>query len=798
MSRLSRGLPAVASAKAGDLLLALAIAGAGLWLGLRIVGDYRASGGRPSFQQSGFGPAVLTACGRGYQNPDDEAMPALNAFLTLRREAFDCGELPAAIPTLPLRPFHRVTMYMELVVAAVWKTGTISWPAIDRVNAAAFGIALALLFLLCRAVAGRAVSIGVAAAWAASPLHLAMAVDLRDYVKAPFILGAATLIAWMLRSTSPRRAWFGAAAAALAGIGAGFRTDVLLVLVPVAAAVALAGADRVRTRLAFSGAAVAVFAIVAFPILRGYTGGGVISHVLLLGLTSPFDARLGLETPMYRVGPVYHDAYVFSLVWDRTNRAEGEQQARLMTFGSPRHDAATTAYFRTVVSRLPADLLLRALAAARRSVTVMFAPPYDAPLPWIRSPGMRRAMALRGAALPAALVLLPLALLFAWILAVRAGWRNAAAVGVLALTFPAASALQFHERHVFYLEVIPLCALAASASGLLAIARRRRQRDVPSRRTALALGAAAAAAVLIGAGYAVASWVQSNRLMSLFEAYERLPANPMQWQVEALADGRERLVPVFGLNEEATGERAPFHVIEFDRARCGLALFRYVMRYRSPAPADDVSFDGWVTLLDATRVRVYSPIVAIPRLGVVFEGLELPARAASCISSWAAAAVPAELPKLVAQLPEDWRTLPLRQRFADGTGGIPRRNGSYVYLNDTAHAVEAGVLSRGVSGVLERLGDTRPNAYLLRAAATARSPEDVFVFEGTAERGGFVAGLQSGGMWGSIVNVSRSGGFLVILRPPSSGSYSVVVADGGGGEEHGIAIARAGWLPPVP
>jgi hypothetical protein len=53
-------------------------------------------------------------------------------------------------------------------------------------------------------------------------------------------------------------------------------------------------------------------------------------------------------------------------------------------------------------------------------------------------------------------------------------------------------------------------------------------------------------------------------------------------------------------------------------------------------------------------------------------------------------------------------------------------------------------------------------------------------------------------MWGSIVNVSRSGGFLVILRPPSSGSYSVVVADGGGGEEHGIAIARAGWLPPVP
>lgn len=784
MSRLTRG----------DVLVALAIAAAGAWLGLRILGDYRASGGIPSFQQSAFGPAVLTACGRGYQNPDDDALPALKAFLLSRRDAFDCGELPATIPTLPLRPFHRVTMYMELVVAALWKTGPISWSSVDRLNAAAFGLDLALLFLLCRAFAGRVLSAAAAAAWAVSPLHLAIAVDLRDYVKAPFILGAATLIAWMLRSTSPRRAWLGAAAAAAAGIGSGFRTDVLLVLVPVVAAVAFAGSDTARRRLLFSGAAVALFAIVSLPILRGYTGGGVISHVLLLGLTSPFDAKLGLETPMYRVGPVYHDAYVFSLVWDWTNRAEGEARAREMTFGSPQHDAATTAYFRSVVARLPADLLLRALAAARRSVTVSLSPPYDAALPWIGSPGLRRAIALRAAALPALLLILPFALLLAWIAAVRCGWRTAAAIAVLALTFPAASALQFHERHVFYLEVIPLCAFVSTVSAVWALAWRRERPVVPARRTAAAFATVALAAAVVAAGYALAAAVQARQLASLFERYERLPAAAIQWQTAPLASGGRRLTP---LTAPASAVSAPFHVLELDRTRCGLALFRFVLRYHSPAPADDVTFDGWVNLLDAARMRVYFPIVAMPRLGVAFDGLELPARAESCIAAWKVAEVPPQLPKFVAQLPEDWRTLPLRQK-AGTDGGLVRRDGTRVYLNDVAFPVDAAVVQPKVSGVIERIGDERPNGYLLRAPASDVREGDAFVLEGRADRGGFVVGLQTGGQWGPLVNVARKGAFLVVLHPPSAGSYTVVVADDGGGGAHGITVARAGWLPRAP
>ena len=775
-----------------DVLLALAVAGAGLWLGLRVLDDYRAAGGRPSFQQNAFGPAVLAACGRGYQNPDDDALPALQAFLASRREAFDCGELPGAVPTLPLRPFHRVTMYLELVVAAVWKTGPISWAAIDRVNATAFGVALALVFLLCRAFAGRTLALAAAAAWAISPLHLTMAVDLRDYVKAPFILGAVTLLAWMVRSKSPRRAWLGAAAAVVAAVGAGFRTDVLLVLVPIVVGIALAGADRLRTGLLFAAGSVLLFAVAAFPILRGYSGGGVISHVLVLGLTSPFDARLGLDTPLYRVGPVYHDAYVFSLVWDWKHRADGEAAARAMTFGSPEYDVATTAYFRTVVARLPADLLLRSLTAGRRSITVMFAPPYAAPPPWVRSTILRRAVALRAAVLPALLVLLPFALLYGWIAAAGPGWRHAAVVAVAALTFPAASALQFHERHVFYLEVIPLCAVVAALAGAAALARRRDRRYVPSRRTAVALAAAAGVVLAGTVVLAGARYAQARQLSSLFEAYERLPATPVQWQVHALTDGQERLVP---LSAPASAITAPFHVIQFDRARCGAGLFRYVMRYRSPAAADDVSFEGRVNLLDAPRMRVYSPVVAIPRLAVVFEGLELPAGAAACIAGWAVADVPAALPKLVAELPDDWRTLPLRQRVSEGSGGIPRRDGSHLYLNAPARAVDAAVLRAGVSGVLERIGDLRPNGYLLRAAPAAAAEADTFVLEGTAEKAGFVAGLQSNGSWGDIVTVTRPGRFLVLLRPPSPGTYTVVVADAGEGGEHGIAIARAGWLP---
>src|SRR6059036_3838233 len=66
------------------------------------------SGPHPSFYQSYFEPAVMTACGKGFLIAQPQpAPPALRAFLDEQTDRFSCDELPPNLRVGPTGLYQR-------------------------------------------------------------------------------------------------------------------------------------------------------------------------------------------------------------------------------------------------------------------------------------------------------------------------------------------------------------------------------------------------------------------------------------------------------------------------------------------------------------------------------------------------------------------------------------------------------------------------------------------------------------------------------------------------------------------
>src|SRR5581483_308292 len=95
-----------------DVLIAAALFCAATWVGVRAVDGFRAVGGVQDFYQRRFGPSVLLACGRAFEEPILSSAPSLEAFLAERADSFDCRQLPASLATGPLDAFQRTARYL--------------------------------------------------------------------------------------------------------------------------------------------------------------------------------------------------------------------------------------------------------------------------------------------------------------------------------------------------------------------------------------------------------------------------------------------------------------------------------------------------------------------------------------------------------------------------------------------------------------------------------------------------------------------------------------------------------------
>jgi len=536
------------------VLIGAAIAGAAYLFG--VVGPL---GPDHSNELSWFSPSIMFASGRGMVCPAEMDIPAMSDFLRMKTVRFNPADIPDKFTVWDISPFCRSHYYLMTAVGVVWRCFGISWETVKLVPLFLFIAAAGFLYGLFRFGMGRFLSALFTLAVVCSPPMLGMTVSIRDFSKAPFILGAIYLSALLAATPRSRRSLFGVSASLglLLGIGLGFRQDAMIALPPALAA-ALFAKTAAPLRWWWRPAApvllLAAFFLTGTPILRALNmdEGAVSSHTLFQGLSKETEDSLEFSGASYFLLPKPDDNLVHSVV-NTCARRHGDT-APMENYLSPAYGRAGRRMFLEVAREFPADLIDRAYAAA----AAVFRVPEELPRQMAHAKGMDndRMRGIVQAYAPVAdflarrgllCAVLALALLGAYDL------RAALAAACALLYFGGYTSLLFQYRHAFHLAFMPWWAaaflLAALGRGAVGLLRRLRakERVFPARAMAmrmlrtgafLALGTAALALPLIAARV----W-QDARVHRMADTCAAASLEPMETARDA-ADGRVLIRPV--------------------------------------------------------------------------------------------------------------------------------------------------------------------------------------------------------------------------------------------------------------
>jgi len=550
-------------------------------------------GGRPSFLQFMYGPAVMWVSGRGFENPMLSKAPALEDFLYDRREALCPEDLPEDLPLAPadLGPeewkqyhphpdfggwincqgFHR---YLLMTVALCWKLFGLSWSSLTPLYGILYGASSAAAYGLFRLAMRRRLAFVFALRFLLAPLHLQHLPHLRTYAKAPFFLAAILVMGHLARKPWPRRPLLALSAAcgALLGLGIGFRQD-LLICVPAFATVALVFMpgrlrDTLRARLGAVAVFLTCFAVVGGPILHVlFLKANNSSHDTLIGTLGYCDRRLGVGSDVYDLGDPFLDEYTRAVVESYDYRANGGREP--LRHYTPEYDRASSRYLRLLATTFPADFLVRAYASVLRVVDELRVHPSDPAPPGWTHPGVvgfyTAYGALMGIVLAYGRYCVAAVLL---LIAGRRGMRTGLCALFLLCWFAGYPALRFSLRHSFHLHVISLWAagcllqqvvqagsLLVSQGGLARYGRDPAGAWAWTRRFARnAVGLALIAGVGLAAPLAALRWYQHRPVASLLRSYDNAPRERLQ-TATTFCDGGERVL--WTMQDFAQMERVP-------------------------------------------------------------------------------------------------------------------------------------------------------------------------------------------------------------------------------------------------
>jgi hypothetical protein len=588
--------------------------------------SYRAAGVQQAFYQQNFAPAVMIACGRGFVMPQPTPQ-ALQDFLELRQDRFDCAALPAAVKVGPVE-WNAAWVYLYRASATVWRITGVSWSALDVLLAMMCAAATVATYAIFRLAGPVSTAAPLAILLTVSPANLTHLLSLRDYSKAPFALGAIFVLALLvIRPMRPRTTILLAAAfGAIVGIGWGFRGD-LIVFAPFGILVALFGVPASLPQRAMVAAAMfATFVIVAIPVLAGMSSSGCQFHLALLGLTTPVLRELGIAPAPYQFSDQFLDASVAMRVADYSQRALGIPANVLC---SPAYEAASSRLFVSIASMFPSDLIAHAYGAALSILrggldlsASMQAPRPFAGTGWLVA--AFNAMARISGALSPVGPLLFLA-------AVGATWlrsrRLALALAAFTLFLAAYPAIEFEERHWFHLRFLPWFSLVVVAgAGIGAWAR------------AQWLTAVVVAAVLILA-LAVPLWVarsiQTRSVRGLIAAYQAAPGEPLPIDYEdEFVKVRWQLVPVPAAAEGVTSDLL---AVTLDANACsGASDVAITARYEFAAPSHDFSTSMSIERpIRGRDKRLFIPVFSVTSSDkplTHFSGFAISGAPATCIA----------------------------------------------------------------------------------------------------------------------------------------------------------------------
>lgn len=653
-------------------------------------------GGAPEFWQQVFGPSVMTACGRGFTNPHMSEVPALEDFLYLRAQTFDCASIPDQVTLLPddtsgmpydeIQAFHplgqfpgwtqwqRFHRYLLLSVALMFSLFGVAWSSLTPLYALLYGTTNALAYGIFRLALRPRLATLFTLLLITSPLHLQQLPQLRDYSKAPFFFALMLAAGWIVKRPLPLRALLPMALAAglFGGLGLGFRQDVSIAAALFCGLTIFFMAGSWRETVLKRVATVAVFllgfAVLGAPIFQVLSRVNNATHDTIIGFTRYCDQRLGVGTPLYDFGDPFMDEYVRAMIMGHAYRTEGRTE--VFRHYSPDYDAAGKAYFREMATTFPADLILRSEASVLRIVDELQISSADGTPRGITNQFLARLWQWRQWALDAlpgggryhvALMLLIL---------VAANPRMAIALFGSILLLAGYPALRFSERHAFHMEIIALFAasflLQCCISGGIWLWRNRRERAWPvAPRIALIRVAVAAvlASVLLAAPLYAARWWQAGNVAALIEAYEAAPTTPLSTQITTGTDLDHVALPGVGdVNQQrlagpALAMYTEVLVLEFAPGESLNVGFTFA--------ADHPNFEFDRTMVvpaSDDTVRLYYPLYFGP--GCRFTGLELPPGTAGRLEQISRISDLSGFRILLnATVPRDWTTLPHYQRL---------------------------------------------------------------------------------------------------------------------------------------
>jgi hypothetical protein len=503
-------------------------------------------------------------------------------------------------------------------------------------------------YVALRFVAGPVLSVIGTLLWLGSPMHLGNLPHLRDYSKTPFFVATIVLMAVVVRERRPSRLLAAGALFGLAqGIGFGMRTDVILNFAPFLLVLFAAGAgrlvDAIPAKLACAAAALLTFALVAWPILGAYSANEGLSHVGILGLTTPFDEPLGVRRGPYDFGYVYNDAFASAEVdgdWARSHLGTTSVAPSTVPYAR-----AARAYYLKLAATFPGDFLTRMTGSVIQTLNLPFSVTYG------RAPagatGRLGRLSERRTLLMLSLIGTGPLVAFALLVIVGLSSLRDAAVGVALLLFwTAYPFIQFHGRHTFHLEFLVIAGfmalLSVLARGAVSMTRGSFPRPWPVVRAAgLVVALGVVWALVVAAGRAV----QAPQAHALLSAYEQAP-------VERLAPG----APLF--DPPGRGARVQQAMIAI-QASCPQAV---VVSVRYQAPKD---FDFTRPMALPARARAFLPVYALDVQGGEqsrFAGVEGPA----CIHVSRVLGID-QLLWIDAMVTPDWTAASLHQRVYIGT-----------------------------------------------------------------------------------------------------------------------------------
>jgi hypothetical protein len=831
-----------------DAACALALSLFAAVLAFWTVDQFKQSGTVPRFYQEEFAPAAMFACGRGLRNADStRGDPALSDFLLQRRATVACDDL-ATVPPLPRDTFQRISLYLELAVGLVWRAVGLSWNVVVWLNALLAGFFAATVYGVMRLGMRRLPAAILSAVVITSPLHLSYLPQLRDYSKAPFLLALVLLMGVAVKWPLSRRrlSWLAAVGGVVGGVGFGFRTDILLSIGPLVAVLLVfrAGRPGVRWRARFfegamaSAVFVTSFTLTALPVIRGYAGGGNVGHVMLLGLSSPFNPGLGVEAKHYEVSGHYDDMFQETVVRSYAGRVEGN--THLFSMGSDEYDRETSRYLMSVIRTFPADVAVRAVGSVARIFQVPFSPGYSRATGWMASRAVRRIYERRADVLDRLpwLGLVASAALVAGMAACRL--RPAVFLLLLVAFLAGGAAIQFDPRHFFYLEFMAWWTIGVMVDRAVTAAWARpsvigdgRWRDREwLMHAGWRLATSATLVVLCGLGTTLVlratRHYQQRELNRLFDQALSSAGPPLNVAQLPADTERVTLVPdlpelaLSGALRSANSIGTAYLLVDINPQRCD-ALNLFALAKYDTIPGLDFTAPVSVSLADPqaeSSVKILLPVYSALYAGdrrSGFRGIELARSHASCIAAIRRVGHLESLPVLVtAILGADWRTAAHYQTLR---GVEDRDDGSpfnvQVYLTQSTLEVRrswsshpafdpwtgAVATSRAVaptaSGAVVDGTPESGDAYLLQYAER-RIPRGTCAFaSGELTAGGLTFGILRNGLWDQTANVLDLGRFVAAGCAREDGDYSLVLANNNptGGVTR-ARLAKIGWNAP--